>query len=105
MTMAAQSPAGALGASRNVLRVLIKLNLLMGFLSLALLVASLIAPETVMRALGVHPAEGSSSLSLGMRLIMVFGIVAVPITHTVLTRLLAIVDTVSVGNPFVVENA
>ena len=91
--------------SRRVLRILIKLNLLMGVLILALLVASLVAEEFVMRALGVRPAVGSSSLILGMRLIMVFGIAAVPITHTVLARLLAIVDTVRLSDPFVVENA
>ena len=103
--MSIHSSPGTLGISRRVLRILIKLNLLMGVLILALLVASLVAEEFVMRALGVHPAVGSSSLILGMRLIMVFGIAAVPITHTVLARLLAIVDTVRVGDPFVVENA
>lgn len=103
--MSAQSSPGALRVSRRVLRILIKLNLFMGVLILALLVASLVAEEFVMRALGVRPVEGGSSLILGMRLIMVFGIAAVPITHTVLARLLAIVDTVRVGDPFVVENA
>lgn len=103
--MPPQTSPDALGVSRRVLRILIKLNLLMGVLILALLVASLVAEEPVMRALGVGAVAGSSSLILGMRLIMVFGIAAVPITHTVLARLLAIVDTVSVGDPFVAENA
>jgi hypothetical protein len=40
-----------------------------------------------------------------MRLIMVIGIGAVPLTHIVLTRLLAIVETVRLGDPFVAENA
>jgi hypothetical protein len=40
-----------------------------------------------------------------MRLIMVIGVCAVPVVHFVLTRLLTIVETVSVGNPFVVANA
>jgi hypothetical protein len=40
-----------------------------------------------------------------MRLIMVMGISSIPFAHVVLTRLLAIVDTVSVGDPFVRENA
>jgi hypothetical protein len=42
---------------------------------------------------------------LGMRLIMVLGIGAVPIVHVVLTRLLGIVDSVGIGNPFVLANA
>lgn len=36
---------------------------------------------------------------------MVIGICAVPVTHIVLTRLLTIVETVSLGDPFVIENA
>ena len=91
--------------SRKVLRILTKLNLLMGGLILALLIASLIAESWVMRALGARPAPGNSMLFVGMRLIMVIGICSVPITHLVLTRLLAIVETVKVGNPFVMANA
>jgi hypothetical protein len=58
-----------------------------------------------MRALGVPSAENNPGLFIGMRLIMVLGICAVPIVHFVLTRLLAIVQTVSVENPFVLANA
>ena len=94
-----------LALSRRVLRVLTKLNLLLGALILALLIASLIAEAPVMRALGVPPARFSSMLFVGMRLIMVLGIGAVPIVHFVLTRLLTIVETVRVGNPFVSANA
>jgi len=94
-----------LSLSRRVLRALITLNLLMGALILALLIASLIAEAWVMRALGAGPPEGNSTLFLGMRLIMVIGIAAVPVVHIVLTRLLAIVDTVRDGDPFVVANA
>ena len=94
-----------LNLSRRVLRVLIKLNLLMGALILALLIASLLAESWVMRALGARPASGNSMLFVGMRLIMVIGLCAVPIVHLVLARLLTIVETVRVGNPFVVANA
>jgi hypothetical protein len=91
--------------SRRVLRALTKLNLLMGALILALLVASLVDESWVMKALGARPAPGDSMLFLGMRLIMVVGICSVPIAHLVLARLLAIVETVKVGNPFVMANA
>ena len=94
-----------LALSRRVLRALIKLNLLMGALILALLIASLISEAWVMRALGAWPPQGNSMLFVGMRLIMVIGIGGVPVAHFVLTRLLTIVETVSVGNPFVVANA
>jgi hypothetical protein len=95
----------ALKVSRRVLRALIKLNLLMGLLILALLIASLVAETWVMTGLGAPPTDTTSSLYLGMRLIMVIGIGAVPLTHIVLTRLLAIVETVRLGDPFVAENA
>lgn len=91
--------------SGRVLRVLTKLNLLMGSLITVLLIASLIADAWVMRALGVPPALSNPMLSIGMRLIMVGGICAVPVVHFVLTRLLIIVRTVSTGNPFVAANA
>lgn len=95
----------ALTMTRRILRALIAFNLLMGFLILILLVASLVAKAPVMRALGVRPIDGAASLILGMRLIMVLGLGGVPPTHFVLTRLLAIVETVSLSDPFVAENA
>lgn len=95
----------ALALSSRVLRVLTKLNLLMGALIMALLIASLIAEAPVMAALGVPPAFFNSMLFIGMRLIMVIGICSVPVVHFVLTRLLMIIDTVSTGNPFVATNA
>jgi hypothetical protein len=94
-----------LALTRKALRVLIFLNLLMGFLILALLIASFVAEGTVMRGLGVRPIAGNGTLIMGMRLIMIIGICAVPIANVVLTRLRAIVDTVSLGDPFVAENA
>jgi hypothetical protein len=94
---------GALALSRRVLHVAVTLNLLMGACILALLMVSLVAEGWTMRALGVPSAH--PGLFIGMRLIMVLGICAVPIVHFVLTRLLAIVHTVGVENPFVLANA
>jgi hypothetical protein len=86
------------------LRVLILVNLIFGGLVLGLLIASLIAEDWVMTALGVR--DGSdATLILWMRMVMVIGIGSVPFTHVVLTRLLAIVETVRLGDPFVAENA
>lgn len=94
-----------LAVSSTVLRVLTKLNLILGALILALLIASLIDEPLVFRALGVPPDLSSPMLYLGMRLIMVIGICAVPVVHFILTRLLMIVETVGVGDPFVSANA
>jgi hypothetical protein len=94
-----------LALSRTVLRLLVKLNVVFGILIFALLVATLIAAEPVMRALGVTPAPGGVRLIFAMRGIMVIGILAVPVVHLIYIRLLAIVETVNAGDPFVAENA
>jgi hypothetical protein len=88
-----------------VLRALIKLNVIFGILIFALFIASLIAGGPVMRALGAIPSSDSDRLIFGMRGIMVVGILAAPVLHLIYTRLLAIVETVSAGDPFVVINA
>lgn len=95
----------ALAASRRVLRVLTRLNFMLGVLIFALLVASFLAKAWVMQALGVPVDAEHAALFPGMRMIMVFGLVAVPITHVALSRLLTIVETVRAGDPFVTENA
>ncbi len=101
----AHSHPTSLRLSRQALTVLVKLNALMGFLILALLIASLVAAGPVFFALGVRGQGDHSSLILGMRSIMVIGILAVPVTYVILTRLLSIVETVQRGDPFVGENA
>ncbi|MDP9145968.1 MAG: DUF2975 domain-containing protein [Actinomycetota bacterium] len=94
-----------LALSRRVLRVLTALNLLMGVLIMALLIATFVAEDWVMRALGAGPPEGNATLHLGMRLIALLGIAAVPVVHSILTRLRTIVDTVQDGDPFISANA
>ena len=94
-----------LALSRRVLRVLIKLNLLVGVLILGLLVTSVVVGDQVMRTLAAGTPQAGAKLFLGMRLVAVIGLCAVPVVHFILTRILAIVDTVSIGNPFVMANA
>jgi hypothetical protein len=105
VTAMRSSSPDALPVTRRVLKILIRLNQLMGAGILALLAASLAAEGPVMSALGAGPAAGNPGLMVGMRLIMVLGIAGVIVAHVVLTRLLAIVDTVAGGDPFVIENA
>ena len=95
----------ALALSHRVLRALIALNIAACVLILALFVVSLVAPGWLTTALGGRLSDGGATIVLGMRAIMLIGIAAVPLTHVVLTRLLAIVETVRVGDPFVAENA
>ncbi|HET6763796.1 MAG TPA: DUF2975 domain-containing protein [Longimicrobiaceae bacterium] len=95
----------ALPVTRRVLKLLIRLNQVWGAAILVLLIASLVSEREVMTALGVRPTAPNHGLVMVMRLIMVIGIAAAPITHAVLARLLAIVETVAGGDPFVAENA
>src|SRR5215203_2103875 len=97
-----ESYPNPLGLTQTILKVLMKLNLLFGFLVLVMLVASLVAEEWMMRALGAsHPnhLESNAMLVMGMRTIMVIGILAVPFTQAVLKHLLEIVETVKLGDP------
>jgi hypothetical protein len=93
----------ALAASHSVIRTLIVLNLILGTLILALFIASVIARDQVFAALGVDVGH-ARSLN-GMSLIIVIGILSAPLAHILLTRLLAIVETVRFGDPFVTGNA
>src|ERR1043166_1689488 len=94
-----------LALSRKALRALIKLNLLVGVLILGLLVTSVVVGDQVMRTLAAGTPKADARLFLGMRLVAVIGLAGVPVVHFLLTRLLAIVDTVGDGNPFVMANA
>ena len=105
MTLLLERSDTPLALSGTVLRTLVKLNVILGILIFALLIATLIAGGPVMRALGAIPTPDSGRLMLGMRGIMVIGILAAPVLHLIYTRLLAIVETVKAGDPFVVENA
>ena len=93
----------ALAASRMMVRALIVLNLSVGTLIFALFIASVIARDQVFAALGADVAN--TNLIHGMRLIMVIGVGSAPLAHILLTRLLAIIETVRLGDPFVAGNA
>lgn len=100
-----ESYPDALALSRKVLRVLTWLNLLVGVLILGLLVTSVVVGDQVMRTLAAGTPQANARLFMGMRLVALIGLCAVPVVHFILGRILAIVDTVSVGNPFVMANA
>lgn len=95
----------ALRASRGVLRVLVVLNVVYGFVIAGLLLFSFVSEDALMGALGVKPAPDRAAMVLGMRLIAFVGLLAVPLTQVMLKRLLSIVETVRAGDPFILENA
>ncbi|MEO6582055.1 MAG: hypothetical protein ABIN68_04510 [Sphingomicrobium sp.] len=100
-----RSYSAALPIAYVVLRILIVLNWLFGAAILALLVATIVAEEWTFTALGITPADKIRTVIIGLRLIAALGLVAVPLSHVVLTRLLAMVQTVRTGDPFVAANA
>ena len=91
--------------ARVALRIVIVLNWLFGATILALLIATLVAEQWTFTALGISPSSQIRSMIVGLRAIAALGVVAVPLNDAVLRRLLAIVDTVRSGDPFVAANA
>jgi hypothetical protein len=87
-----------------VLRILTILNWLMAAVILTLLLA-LPNEQWIMRAFKLSPSPEAERLVMGLRAIAVLGLVAIPLNYAVLKRLLAIVDTVRAGDPFVGANA
>jgi hypothetical protein len=96
---------GALAFSRRLLGILTVLNWIYGAGILLMLVWSFFQADTLYRALGVAEMATSERIRFGMQAIMLIGVLCVPVTNVALTRLLAIVQTVRAGDPFVIDNA
>ena len=98
------SSSAALPIAYVVLRILIVLNWLMGAAILALLVV-MPNEQWIMSAFKLSPSPEAERLVMGLRAIAVLGLAVIPLNHAVLKRLLAIVETVRAGDPFVAANA
>jgi hypothetical protein len=98
------SSSAALPIAHVVLRILIVLNWLGGAAILALLVV-LPNEQWIMAAFKLSPSPEAERLVMGLRAIAVLGLVSIPLNYIVLKRLLAIVETVRAGDPFVAANA
>ena len=61
--------------------------------------------QWIMSAFKLSPSPEAERLVMGLRAIAVLGLAAVPLNYVVLKRLLAIVETVRAGDPFVAANA
>ena len=98
------SSSAAVPIAYVVLRILIVVNWLGGAAILALLVV-LPNEQWIMAAFKLSSSPEAARLVMGLRAIAVLGLVATPLNHAVLKRLLAIVGTVRAGVPFVAANA
>lgn len=98
------SSSAALPIAHVVLRILIVVNWLGGAAILALLV---VTPneQWIMSAFKLSPSPDAERLVMGLRVIAVLGLAVIPLNYVVLKRLLAIVETVRAGDPFVAANA
>ena len=99
------SHSPALPIAHMVLRILIWVNWASGAAILVLLIATLVAEEWTFTALGAPPSRAGQSFLMGMRAIAVLGLAGIPLNAALLRRLLAIVETVRRGDPFIAGNA
>jgi hypothetical protein len=97
--------SAALPVAWITLRILIILNWIFGACILALLIFTFINEPWTMKALGVTGAADAASVMNGMRAVAALGLVGIPINFGILKRLVAIVQTVRFGDPFVAANA
>jgi hypothetical protein len=94
----------ALPIAHVVLRILIVVNWLFGA---ALLVLLFIMPneQWIMSAFKLSPSPEADRIIIGMRAMATVGLASVPLNYVILKRLLAMVETVREGDPFVAANA
>ena len=99
-----RSYSAALPIAHVMLRILIVLNWLAGAAILALLVV-IPNEQWIMTVFKLSPSPEAERLVMGLRAIAVLGLASIPLSYVVLKRLLAIVETVRAGDPFVAANA
>jgi hypothetical protein len=87
------------------LRILIVLNWISCVAILALLAFTFINEPWTIRALGLSSSPDAQTVLMGMRAIAALGVVALALNFPIFKRLLAMVVTVRVGDPFVAANA
>jgi hypothetical protein len=106
-TNAASKPRGssaALPIAHIVLRILMVVNWLWAGAIVVLLVA-MPNREWIISALDLSPSIETDRIVNSMRAIAVLGIIVIALNYLVLKRLLAMVETVRAGDPFVAANA
>jgi len=99
-----RTSAQALAVARPIILGLTVLNIFYAICIATLLGASFFIEGWPQNPLGDF-ASTHPQLPNGLRAIVVIGIIGAAIVHTILRRLLAIVDTVRDGDPFILENA
>ena len=98
------SSSAVLPIAHLVLRISIVLNWLWGA---AILVLLLVMPnkEWIISAFDLSPSLDTDRVVWGLRATAALGLIVIALNFVVLKRLLAIVETVRAGNPFVAANS
>jgi hypothetical protein len=99
-----QAQSAALPVAHLALRGTIVLNWLMAAVIVVLLVA-LPNERWIMSAFKLSPGPEADRIVMALRAIAILGLAVVPLNFAILKRLLAIVETVRAGDPFVGANA
>lgn len=99
-----KSASAALPITYVVLRVLIVANWLFGA---AIVVLLTIMPHErwIMTVFSLAASPEAERIVLGLRAIALIGLAMIPLNYAILKRLVAIVETVRAGDPFVGANA
>jgi len=100
-----RTKSAALPIAYVSLRILIVLNWLYGAAILALLSFTFVNEPWFRKAIEVPSGVAEQPIMAGLRIIAALGLIAVPLNHVILTRLLRMVGTVGRGDPFVAANA
>src|SRR5688572_24908301 len=98
------SSSAALPIAHVALRILVVIN---WFAAAAIITLLLVSPNErwIMQAFDLSPSRDTDRLIMGLRMIATLGLAALAINYLILKRLLAIVQTVRAGDPFVPANA
>ena len=100
-----RTSARALAFASPAIRGLVGLNLLYALLLAGLLAWSFFIEGWPQRPLGFELVNAHPMVGAGVRAIVLVGIAGAAVVHTILRRLQAIVATVAVGDPFILDNA
>jgi len=101
--MKKSSSSAALPIAHLVLRILVVVNWVAGAFILVLL-ALMPTTQWIKTALKLPPSSDDPVI-IGLQAVAFLGLVSIPVNYAILKRLLAMVDTVRAGDPFVAANA
>jgi hypothetical protein len=96
--------SAALPIAYIVLRILVVVNWLLGA---AILILLFVSPneQWIMSAYKLTPSPDTTRLIWGLRAVAAIGLLAIPLNHMTFKRLIAMIETVRAGDPFVAANA